>query len=424
MLIKELARKGFWTLSARIFGAMGVLFMIILYARILGVSDFGLFSLGMVVLNILGVIARWGTDQVILKKVGIHWEENPGVSKGYVFGALKVVLIVSAISSILLFWNHYWVANSLFRKPELSLVLFYLSFFITPLSVSYTVAESIKAIGRPVLSTFLQNLITPFVAILLGISLWLVDEGNLVSLIMAYGVGVITSLMLGVVAWKREFDSFKSVIVPIKRIMIEGWPMLLITSGSLLMAWTDILVLGALSTKDGLGVYSAASRVVMVTSLLLVAINSITSPKYAKLYSSGDISGLLELAQASSKLLFILSFLPTSFLLLFPEWVLKWFGDGFEAGSGVLVILAVGQFVNVSFGSVGYLLIMTGNELKMRKIILYTSFINIILSLLFFGIFDVLGVALSTMLCTVLWNIWALKVLQKELNFTFLKLWR
>ena len=88
------------------------------------------------------------------------------------------------------------------------------------------------------------------------------------------------------------------------------------------------------------------------------------------------------------------------------------------------MILAVSQFVNVSFGSVGYLLIMTGNELKMRKIILYTSFINIILSLLFFGIFDVLGVALSTMLCTVLWNIWALKVLQKELNFTFLKLWR
>ena len=94
MLMKDLLQKGFWTLLARSLGAGLMLSMTILFARWLGASDFGLFSLGLTIMTIMSVIALWGNDQIILKQVGIHWKQNNDTAKGYIVSALMLVLII------------------------------------------------------------------------------------------------------------------------------------------------------------------------------------------------------------------------------------------------------------------------------------------------------------------------------------------
>ena len=44
------------------------------------------------------------------------------------------------------------------------------------------------------------------------------------------------------------------------------------------------------------------------------------------------------------------------------------FGHDFEAGWVILVIGAAGQLVNCAVGSVGYLLLMSGNERRLVRI--------------------------------------------------------
>ena len=193
--------------------------------------------------------------------------------------------------------------------------------------------------------------------------------------------------------------------------------MLLITSGGLVLLWSDILILGIFGSADELGLYSAASRVVGVTSLIIVAINSITAPKYATLYNKSDITELKKLSRNSFKITLFIGLISTITMIIFSGWILKIFGDEFIAGVNILIILSFGQGCNICLGSTSYLLSMTGKEKIMKKIMLSTAIINIIFSLLLFQIFGAYGIALSTTISIIIWKFWSLIEVKKHLGF-------
>lgn len=51
-----------------------------------------------------------------------------------------------------------------------------------------------------------------------------------------------------------------------------------------------------------------------------------------------------------------------AFMVFFPEFLMGLFGEEYKVAAPLLQILAIGQFINVITGSVGYLLNMTGHE--------------------------------------------------------------
>lgn len=56
------------------------------------------------------------------------------------------------------------------------------------------------------------------------------------------------------------------------------------------------------------------------------------------------------------------------FMLIFPERLMWLFGEQFKSGANLLRIFALGQFVNVMTGCVGYLLSMSGHERVLRNV--------------------------------------------------------
>lgn len=416
--VKELLQKGFWTLMVRSLGAGLTFLMTLLFARWLGAESFGVFSLGLTIMMILAVLARWGTDQVLLKQVGANWQSDPSLAKGYVVSAIKLVLIFSLLLSIVIVFTYESIANSLFNKPKLSEVLFLFGLLVVPFAINYTLGEFYKGMGRPVLSSFLQNVITPFMVVVLGGVIVNTGFGfGLEFSILVYGIGIVTALIFSLFFWSQALPSVKITKLELKKLFKEGRPMLLISSGGLVMAWSDMIVLGVWGEAEELGIYSAASKTVLMTSLILIAMNSITAPKYARLYKDNDMKGLAKLAENSSKILLSLVLLPTGILLIFPEWIMGWFGNEFVVGATILMILTVGQFINVVCGSVGYILTMTGNEVKMRNIIFFTAVINVLLSIVLVKIYGVMGVAIATAFSIILWNVWAMFEVKRQLGF-------
>ena len=197
--------------------------------------------------------------------------------------------------------------------------------------------------------------------------------------------------------------------------------MLLISSGSIFLLWSDILILGLMGSALDVGIYSAASRVVGATSLVIVAINSITSPKYAKFNQESEISEIKKLANNSFKITFFIGIIFMLILVLFSESILSLFGHEFIIGKNILIILSIGQAFNISLGSVAFLLTMTGNEKIMQKIMLSSAIINILLSILLFQLLGAVGIALSTTISIAIWKIWALLVVKKKLGFWVIK---
>jgi O-antigen/teichoic acid export membrane protein len=127
-----------------------------------------------------------------------------------------------------------------------------------------------------------------------------------------------------------------------------------------LLFWTDLFVLTRYATDAQVGVYSAALRTGQVVVLFLTSVNLMFSPFVADLHNRGEIGRLDKLFKTVTR--WTLAATLPMFLALFvaPGAFLRLFGSDFAGGETALLILLAGQLVNISTGSAGFVLIMTG----------------------------------------------------------------
>jgi O-antigen/teichoic acid export membrane protein len=83
-----------------------------------------------------------------------------------------------------------------------------------------------------------------------------------------------------------------------------------------------------------------------------------------------------------------------------------------------VVIIAVGQLFNVFFGSVGYLLSMSGYEKDTLKAQLLAVIINVATSVILVPRFGAVGGALSVAMSLIIWNIMSAVLVKKRLAIT------
>jgi len=413
---KALLKQGIVTLLLRSVGAGLAFISILFFARILGASDFGLFSLGLVIITIISIFTRLGLDNVVLKQVSAHLTSEKEIANGYIYTVSKVVIFIGLLVSVLLWFLAEPISTQIFNKSDLTKVLKYFSLVIIPMSIVVIWSEVHKALGKPQLSAFVQAVVPSGLTLIIVFCIWSLGTVSLAQLIVSVAIGFCISLFIYLFSLKLNFTSCKSAISYSSAIR-QGLPMLMVSSGALVMSWSDIVILGVYVSSEDVGVYAAASRTVMVTTLILIAVNAVTAPKYARLYKEGDIPAIAKLAQASSIVLLLTVLFPTLILIFFPEWVMSWFGPGYAVGTTILIVLAFGQFVNVACGSVGYLLTMTGREETLRNIFVVAATLNIVLSVLLVDHFGVIGVAYATAFSVMFWNVWAMIEVRMHLGF-------
>src|SRR5205085_5455522 len=129
-----------------------------------------------------------------------------------------------------------------------------------------------------------------------------------------------------------------------------------------LVSQADKILLGLYLNPRMVGIYVLASTLSAFVPIVLQSVNQIFAPVIADLHAHDRFDVLQRLFQTLTKWVFALS-LPLAFvMILFARQLMRIFGPDFEAGWPVLVIGAVGQLVNCGVGSVGYLLLMSGNQ--------------------------------------------------------------
>lgn len=152
-------------------------------------------------------------------------------------------------------------------------------------------------------------------------------------------------------------------------------------------------VLGA---AEDVALFHTANRTAYMTTLVLVSVNSIAAPKFAELYRMGDHEALRTTAQRSAWLMTLLAGPVLLAFVIAPATVMSLFGPHFVAAADLLVILAIGQFVNVASGSVGFLLMMSGNERLVRNNTAAFAVVNVALNLVLVPTLGRVGAAIAT----------------------------
>jgi O-antigen/teichoic acid export membrane protein len=189
------------------------------------------------------------------------------------------------------------------------------------------------------------------------------------------------------------------------------------SSMSLAVQWSGILMAGIFVSSSEIAFLSAAQRTAMLTSFVLMVVNIVVAPRYARLWQENKKQEIQNLAKWSTRGMIALASPLVAAMIFIPGTIMGLFGDEFVVAGNLLAIMAIGQFINVATGSVSYLLTMSGHERDFRRVTFFAGPLTVILSYFLILEYGVLGAAIATAIGLSLQNLLALAMVRKRLGF-------
>lgn len=405
--------------AAKATGA-GLLFLFsILLARLLGAAGTGLYFLALTMVSIGATITRLGLDNAVLRfgAVADAQGDRPTLAALY-RQSIGLTVVAGTAVTVFIWLVAPYIPLGGDRSTELHAILRVMLFAIIPAALVMLYGEFFKATGAPGMATSVQDVVLPIFLLIGAAFLFWRGIASLDNIAFLYLASAIATVLFAGAAWsqrrprlwkeKGHFDT--------RLLLRTSLPLLWVASMNLIMSWTDILVLGLWADPVTVGVYGIAARVAALTTFILIAVNSVTAPRFAALFAQGDHKALERLAQRSTVRMVLAASPIILLLLLLPAWVLQLFGSDFVWGSPLLRVLALGQMVNVSTGSVGYLLMMTGHERLMRNTIVLSAFLNLLGNLVLVPVYGGMGAAVSTAFSLAFMNLLSFVLVNKKLG--------
>ncbi len=182
------------------------------------------------------------------------------------------------------------------------------------------------------------------------------------------------------------------------------------------LSQADKIVLGCYLDAKQVGIYAVAMALVGFVPIALQSVNQIFSPTIAELHASGNRFMLQQLYCTLTKWILILTIPLALTMIVFSHPLMEIFGPSFSPGATVLALGAVGQLFNCAVGSVGYLLLMSGNQIQLIKIQAINAALMLVLSLLLVPRMGATGAALATALTVITANASYLGVVRRRLR--------
>ena len=415
-----LARGAIGSFVVKILGAAIAFGLHILLARLLGVTQYGIYIYALTWVNILVIASLLGLNTSLVRFIAAYKvQERWGLLRGIVHRSTQFIvvfsLLISGISGIVV-----WFLRNRIGQDQAA--TFGVALILLPVLVLVRLREaSLRALKRVVLSSLPDRIIRPLLLaiILSGLYFYLRKPLQATQAMAINLIAVFTALVIGTVWLVKEFPEQARDAQPIyaaKEWLKVSLPLLLIASMAMVLSQTDIIMVGAIRGADEAGIYSAASRISNLVVFALMAINAILAPMISELYSTGKNEELQRIVTLAARVIFVFTLTVSIILAVFGKFALSLFGTEFVVTYVPLLILLFGQIVNALAGSVGLIMTMTGHQNQAGAIVTVSAAVNIILNALLIPLMGLVGAAISTAFTMALWNIIMLIYVHRRLG--------
>jgi O-antigen/teichoic acid export membrane protein len=128
--------------------------------------------------------------------------------------------------------------------------------------------------------------------------------------------------------------------------------------------WTGVIATAVLAGQAQAGVFAAVGRYVLAGQLAMHGIRVAVAPQLSRLLAARRVDDAAAVHHRVTGWVLALSWPVYLLLAAFAPAFLSLFGGGFGGGAAALAVLAVAMLVNVGFGNVQTLLLMSGNSLR------------------------------------------------------------
>jgi O-antigen/teichoic acid export membrane protein len=403
---------------------MGASYLVKVYvARVLGAEQLGVYALGMTIVNFVQMAGMLGLHGTAPRFVAVYKATGKfDELRGYLTRSIGAILCLNLIWSVGLVFGGSWIAKNLYHAPDLAqyIPLFAVLAVLGAVNVFYCqVLAGFKDVAkRTIITNFVGSPLVIALTVLLlalGTGMW-----GYLSAQIASSVIVVALLVTAAFRLTPREARFSLATIPPLGFEVKSMALAFLGMSALefLVTQADKILLGLYLNARAVGIYVLASTLSSFIPMILQSVNQIFAPVIADLHAQGKRDVLQRLFQTLTKWVVGLTFPLACVMIVFAGRLMRIFGPDFESGWPVLVIGAVGQLVNCGVGSVGYLLLMSGNQKRLIKVQFVMTIVSVVTNISLIPTLGMVGAAFAAAGVNVGGNLWNLYEVRKALGIS------
>jgi O-antigen/teichoic acid export membrane protein len=358
-------------------------------ARHLGADGSGTVFLALSIVSIAATVARAGLDvsltMHLARNTGLAYDGRQEADGGAWIGSGVLLTAAGSLAlALMLALAAPTAARLLFHAPVLAEPLRLMMAGIPGMALLAVLVGILNGAERPVLGQMFGGPLWPLLALGFAFFARTAAAAN-----AALAAAMLLAALIGflLLAAQGQLAHCRFSVAAATTLLRTGWSFFVIDGVQVTLISLPTLILGAFRTPAEVGVFSLASRISLVLTVVLIVMAGIGAPKVAIAHAHGDASRMQSVT-GHLLALALLAAAPAFMLLLgVPGLLLSLFGPGFAGGGDVLRVLALGQFAGILFCGGPTALEMTGHGPVLRRL-------------------NVLALILCVALCLVLTPVW------------------
>ncbi len=402
--------------------AVGYLFKLYV-AHMLGAAALGVYALGMTIVGFFGLFSGLGFPQSAVRFVAAYSAKRQDDRlHGFLRGAIKLLIVANITLAGIMLLIGPWLARQLYHTPELIPFLWLFAIIFVTAAFSGFLGQVLAGYKDIARRTVVSSFIASPLNVVLGVGLLAIGMGLRGYLLAQVVSGLIVLVLLAAITWKLTPAAARRM--PVQPVPLQPevfWfsaAVFGVSALEFLLAQADKVVMGILLDVQQVGIYTIAASLVAFVPIALQSVNQIFSPTIADLHARGEHALLGRIFQTLTK--WIIGFtLPLAFVMIvYSRVLMRMFGPAFEAGWLVLIVGTIAQLINTGTGSVGYLLLMSGNQRRLIRVQMIMACFMVVAILILVKPFGIVGVATASALTNAVSNFLYLREVRAALHIS------
>ncbi|EMV2916470.1 oligosaccharide flippase family protein [Vibrio alginolyticus] len=415
---KSLLSTGLKTAITRVLSALFAFLLTLIVSKTSDASTAGQFFFLFNLVSLLAIVSQLGFDVSLVRynAIAFNNKEKLEQSQNYKTALYRsMAFCLLAIGVLLAAFNLFPEQLNQTQSPMYAITLCLLC--IPFLVLAQTNSRVLQACRKVVSSLFALQLGGSMLMVIFVFALDYIGQQNINNLMTALLLASIGVAVISSANWLGSDQYQTSAFVPNKKMVASAKQVWVGSIFTNVLQWGSLVIAGFFISTAEIGLLAAAQRTSLLIGFVLITINFVVAPMFASLYKERQLLKLQNLSRLACRANVGLAIVPVVICTLFPEFVMQFFGEEFLAAAPLLVVLSLGQLVNVATGSVGFLLLMSGHERTMKYITISSGTVSICLLVTLCQMFGVIGAAWAMAIGMAIQNLAALYFVKRYLGF-------
>lgn len=195
-------------------------------------------------------------------------------------------------------------------------------------------------------------------------------------------------------------------------------PVFAVRCAALTIRYSNVLLVGFLAGPAAAGAYFAAERLAQLAAIPQSVVGSVNQQSMAAAHATHNAAGVQKIVTQSAHGSLWPTLLIAIGLAVLATPLLQLFGDDFPTARMTLITLAIGNVIGVAMGPAQDVLIMTGRQRRVPRIMLLAATVHLVALTLLVPVHGAVGAALASIASGLVGAFLSMRVAHQEMGIS------